>query len=140
MRERRTGYTAGPRLAVGLGTPRSPGVRGTAQARPGGQTEGVAACRRRLVMSSTPWGRPASPGRRRSWLAAGSAATARLLALYALLLAGAGLLLALFTPLAVSGVVIARLLGGFPQAAAFSVKPGGPPVLVQQGFTGGHLF
>ena len=91
-------------------------------------------------MSSTPWGRPASPGRRRSWLAAGSAAMVRLLALYALLLAGAGLLLALLTPLAVSGVVIARLLRGFPQAAAYSVKPGGPPVLVQQGFTGGHLF
>jgi signal transduction histidine kinase len=77
-------------------------------------------------MSSTPWGRPASPGRRRSWLAAGSAAMVRLLALYALLLAGAGLLLALITPLAISGALITRLLlrPGQATATAVSAKPG----------------
>jgi signal transduction histidine kinase len=79
-----------------------------------------------MSSGTTPWGHPATPGRRRSWLAAGSAATVRLLALYLLLLAGAGLLLALITPLAISGALIARVLlqRGQATATAVSAKPG----------------
>ncbi len=79
-----------------------------------------------MSSGTTPWGQPAKPGRRRSWLAAGSTAAVRLLALYLLLLAGAGLLLALIAPLAISGALITGVLLRRGQAAAVAVsaKPG----------------
>jgi len=97
-----------------------------------------------MSSGTTPWGQPATPGRRRSWLAAGGTAAARLLALYLLLLAGAALLLALLTPLAISAVLITRVLLRQGQAAMSSVtaKPGGytiHPVVVPVG-TGPHML
>ena len=79
-----------------------------------------------MSSGSTPWGQPATPGRRRSWLAAGGTAAVRLLALYLLLLAGVALLLALLTPLAISAVLITRGLLRQGQAAVATVlaKPG----------------
>ncbi len=78
-----------------------------------------------MSSGTTPWGSPARHNRR-PWLAVGAAATARLLALYGLLLAGAGLLLALIAPLAIAGALIARVLLRRGQAAAVAVsaKPG----------------
>src|SRR5580692_4491101 len=78
-----------------------------------------------MSSGTTPWGSPARHNRR-PWLAVGAAATARLLALYGLLLAGAALLLALITPLAICGALIARVLlrQGQAVAAALSAKPG----------------
>jgi signal transduction histidine kinase len=66
-----------------------------------------------------------SPARhaRRPWLAAGCAATARLLGLYGLLLAGAALLLALIAPMLLAGGLIARVLTRQAAAVAFSARP-----------------
>ena len=55
---------------------------------------------------------------RRHWLAAGWAATTRLLGLYGLLLAGAALLLALLMPVAISALLIIRVLKQHSQAVA----------------------
>ncbi len=65
-----------------------------------------------------------SPARhaRRPWLAAGCAATARLLGLYGLLLAGAALLLALIAPMLIAGALIARVLTRQSAAVAFSAS------------------
>ena len=81
-----------------------------------------------MSSGTTPWGGPAPRGRRRSWLAAGIAATVRLLALYLLLLAGAALLLALIAPLAISAALVARVLlrpgQGRAAVTAITAKPG----------------
>ncbi len=78
-----------------------------------------------MSSGTTPWGSPARHNRR-PWLAVGAAAAARLLALWGLLLAGAGLLLALIAPLAVSAALIVGVLLRRGQAAAVAVaaKPG----------------
>jgi signal transduction histidine kinase len=67
-----------------------------------------------------------SPARhaRRPWLAAGCAATTRLLGLYGLLLAGAALLLALIAPMLLAGVLIGGVLTRRARAAALSAQPG----------------
>jgi signal transduction histidine kinase len=63
---------------------------------------------------------------RRPWLAVGCAATARLLGLYGLLLAGAALLIALLAPMLVSGMLIARLLTRSAATVAFATAKPGP--------------
>ncbi len=87
---------------------------------------------------------PGSPARhtRRPWLTVGCAATARLLGLYGLLLAGAALLLALLAPMLVSGMLIARMLTRQATAMAVVAKPGprgGLPVMVQPHAVGPNL-
>jgi len=84
-----------------------------------------------------------SPARhaRRPWLAASCAATARLLGLYGLLLAGAGLLLALIAPMLLAGALIGRVLTRQAAAVAISATPGGkgtifPPRAVGPNMTG----
>jgi signal transduction histidine kinase len=97
-----------------------------------------------MSSGTTSGGTPARHARR-PWLAAGGAATARLLALYGLLLAGAGLLLALIAPLLLSGMLIARMLTRQATAVAFAAKPGpkgGYVQSIQRQVTGpnpGHL-
>ena len=76
-----------------------------------------------MSSGTTSGGNPARHARR-SWLAAGGTATTRLLALYALLLAGAGLLLALIAPLLLGGLLIARVLTRPATAVAVSAQPG----------------
>jgi signal transduction histidine kinase len=88
---------------------------------------------------------PGSPARhaRRPWLAAGCAATARLLGLYGLLLAGAALLIALLAPMLISGMLVARLLTRQAAAVAFVARPspkGLPnPIAVQPQAVGPNL-
>lgn len=76
-----------------------------------------------MSSGTTSGGNPARHARR-PWLAAGCTAAARLLALYALLLAGAGLLLALIAPMLLTGVLIARGLTRQSAVAVTSAQAG----------------
>jgi len=76
-----------------------------------------------MSSGSTSGGNPARHAQR-PWLAASGTATARLLALYALLLAGAGLLLAMIAPLLLGGALIARVLTRQAAVAFATAKPG----------------
>jgi len=75
-----------------------------------------------------------SPARhaRQPWLAAGCAATARLLGLYGLLLAGAALLLALIAPMLIAGALIGRVLTRQAAAVAVSASPGPKGGMISQ--------
>jgi signal transduction histidine kinase len=78
-----------------------------------------------MSSETTPGGNPARHARR-PWLAAGCAATARLLGLYGLLLAGAALVLALLAPLLLGALLIARLLLVGQSAMAVATASPGP--------------